>query len=351
MAEVVFSRKKFIRAILFLNIALSALCIAVMLVYALNKVVIVSAGEEEVQTEEAVLLTAPSGSWKIDTQSDDELGKFYIPVDDYLTYSNMRVYERPDEGTFSLIFDNVDPSHFIYAKAHGDFANVTGATGTYNDNEVMISFDVTPLSEVNLSYIKKEIEVTVTPYELRDVPIVVVDASYGGSANGNMVGDVMEKDLTLALAETIRKMANDRPYRIVLTRTMDVTMNTKTRLNLMDTIGADYYIGIRLMANVDDVKQYGLVATYNDVYYRDGLENVSFAESVLQNAAEMANNRALELKPAGEDSVIIRALDVPALDFYAGFMTNSEECELLQKDSYLEKLALGVLTALDEVIE
>lgn len=351
MSEALDVRKKFITAAMYMCISISAVALFLMMEYAFNKVVIVSAEENEAQTEEVVLLQAPSGSWKMDLESEDALGSFYIPVGDYITYDNVEVYERPDEGTVSFIFKDVDPAAFLYSKAHGDFTNVLSATGTYNDDEVMLTFDVTPHSEVKLSYIKKEMCVTIAPYSLRDVPIVIVDASYGGSANGNLVGNVAEKDITLRLAKTLRTMAQDKPYRIVLTRTMDVTMNTKTRLAFMENIGADYYIGLRLSANVDDTKQYGLVAKYNDVYYRDGMENVSFAENMLKNTAESSSDRAIALEPVGEDSVIISALSIPAVDLYAGFLTNSDECALLQTDRYLEQIANGILATLDEVME
>ena len=83
---------------------------------------------------------------------------------------------------------------------------------------------------------------------------------------------------------------------------------------------------------------FGMEAGFNSAFYRNGLENVSFADSVLRNAAFYAKNRALGLHEVTDDEVILKLLDMPATVLYAGYLSNAEESTLLNEKEYIENV-------------
>lgn len=199
---------------------------------------------------------------------------------------------------------------------------------------------VEPEWSLDLSYLEDEVR-----------PIVLIDPGHGGSSYGTRAGEVAEKDIVLSIAKQIRDLCPEKPYRVVLLRENDVTVNTEERISAVMDSQADYYIGIHLSSDAEDVKAFGMKATYNPTYFRNGLENVDFADAVLMNAAVCTNNRALGVENASEEDVILQVLNIPAAVLYAGYISNADEAELLSTEEYTQKIAEGIVNALDGVVK
>ena len=69
-----------------------------------------------------------------------------------------------------------------------------------------------------------------------------------------------------------------------------------------------------------------------------------------QEAQENAEQEAAEEVPAEEDS-ILREINIPAAQLSAGYLSNGEERDLLRQEAYLEKVAEGVIDAIEEACE
>ena len=92
-------------------------------------------------------------------------------------------------------------------------------------------------------------------------------------------------------------------------------------------------------------------AVYNSHYYRNGYENVDFADVVLRSCAESSVNKAKGLMEADSDDVILMALKIPAVRLNAGTITNLTEAQLLLKDEYLDRIATGITDAVEVAIK
>ena len=76
---------------------------------------------------------------------------------------------------------------------------------------------------------------------------VVIDPGHGGTNTGAMSGDIAEKELTLALAAKIRAFFKKHPapgIEIVFTRTEDVSMTIKERVELIERLQPDLFISL-----------------------------------------------------------------------------------------------------------
>ena len=57
------------------------------------------------------------------------------------------------------------------------------------------------------------------------------------------------------------------------------------------------------------------------------------------------------LYEADDDEIILKALNIPATILYAGHLTNEDEAKLLSSEEYLQRIAKGIVAALDETIQ
>ena len=112
----------------------------------------------------------------------------------------------------------------------------------------------------------------------------------------------------------------------------------------------DSRINVRALS-LADTKDFGMSAIYNSHYYRNGFENVDFADAVLKNCAVSSVNRAKGLFEADPDDVMLMALKMPAVRLKAGTITNNTEVQLLLKDDYLDRIATGIIDAIDVALK
>lgn len=350
MEDKIFDRKKFTWLYCGLFVPLATVCAVLMIYYASKKVVIVSADDTESEIEESWSGDKVSvKTYYLDFESSDTSGQFVIHCpDNYLSgfsYSN-----RIDKKTATLIFEGQKNEYFMRNAPSGDFTGVKSIFEEVTDDVVEVVIETEDYTYINVSMQEKKVVIKLEPVN-KEETVVVLDPLYGGKARGTVAGNVSEADLNLAIALKVQKMAKDKEYRVELTRNIDETMLTEERLNAIEAYGADYYVGIGMRTDMEDTSSFGMSALYNDELYRNGFENVDFAEAVLKNTVKSTLNRAISLNSAGEENVILRALDIPGTLLYAGTITNSNEVSLLVQDEYIEKIAEGIVTALDSVVK
>ena len=76
---------------------------------------------------------------------------------------------------------------------------------------------------------------------------VVIDPGHGGTNTGAVSGEIAEKELTLALAAKIRAFFRKHPapgIEIIFTRTEDVSMTIKERVELIEQQQPDLFISL-----------------------------------------------------------------------------------------------------------
>ncbi len=379
-------RDKFIKfSLLFAGIVFSAL-MSVMMVYAEHKNVIVTdetgTGLEDIiePTMEPTLEPVNGenitdnnvigSKWDVDIskiktplQADNNLpgeglqkdlghGHIFIPCSVKAKLDEVDVSVRFDTMTATVNWPDTQGAFYHTNLPSGDLLNVTALSGSFDGETVKYVIKTDRMCECVATGTDGGIDIEIVPVNIAET-VVLVDAGHGGSMNGTKVGDLIEKNVTLAIAKKVKEItdAYDTPYKVLLTRSSDETINTETRLELVESLGADYYIGIHLESNPDDTKAFGMSAAYNDIYFRNGIQNIDFADAVLKNACSVASDKATGLKPATDAEVILEVIDIPATVLYAGYMSNPDEAGLLASDEYIGKIALGIVKALDKLIK
>lgn len=349
MEEQVFESNKLINIFLVLTVILSGICLAAMLYYASVKVVIVSAEEAEVQAENAVVSETFTGkNLRLDIRTTSDSGYFVIPCPN-VAEDKIFISERPDLKEVRITFKEVNSDYFSSYAPNGDFSKVSSINETISEDEVIVTIETKAACYGKFELRNRELMVQFEEIDKSET-VVCVDPAYGGAYTGTVVGDLNEKDINLSLARMVKAISAEKNYRVVLTRDSDENINIEERLEILETVGADYYVGIALNTNVDDRTVYGMSALYNGSLFRDGFENVDFADAILVEAAKAGKTRANSLEKADKNNVILMALDIPGTTLMAGTITNEAESMLLSKDEYLKMIAEGIISALDSVV-
>ncbi len=187
----------------------------------------------------------------------------------------------------------------------------------------------------------------VSPKELYD-RIVVLDPVGGGSDRGVTASGCQEKDIALAIARQTAQLMEDQKVKVYLTRSGDIEVSSEARRIFADWVDADLYLEIGLSADTENVDSYGICAEYNDEYYIPEFGNIQWADCVARQVTVVASNRAVGVIPASEGD-ILWDLTIPAAKISLGYVTNTNERQLLEQDSYQKKLAEGIAEAINEV--
>ena len=75
---------------------------------------------------------------------------------------------------------------------------------------------------------------------------VIIDAGHGGHDVGAMVGNFNEKDLSLAIAQQVKNLNDNKNIRILLSRSVDQTVSLQNRVQFAKENKADLFISIHL---------------------------------------------------------------------------------------------------------
>jgi len=221
---------------------------------------------------------------------------------------------------------------------------------------VCIFAAVTYLSLNN--YLGSELTIATAP---NGIKTILIDPGHGGM-DGGATGQsgVIEKDLNLIIANKLADIFTQNNYSIVMTRSKDESLHDNDKASirnkkrsdlnkrraLMSTSGANVFISIH-MNKFAQTKYSGA-----QVFYSRANENSKVLGELIQKElvaqVDTANNRAA--KSADNTIFILKNAPIPAVIVECGFLSNSNEEALLQKDEYQQKIAKAIFVAVDNYI-
>lgn len=353
-------REKLMKVAMTVSVITAVVCMAVMLSYAATKTIITV--DENPATVDASLETERTGArWTIDFSKlnkpkEDTLTVFLpmhinVLLSDTNNESDVKVDCRYDTKEVTVTVKNVRDSFFLSNPPKGNYKYIDSVEGVSDGTKTILTFKLNECCECISKASEKGLELKMVPVSEETLPIVMIDPGHGGEQVGVKAGDISEKDVALKIALEVEKLCEDKPYKVLLTRRDDDTIYTQGRIYAIENTEASFYVGIHVASNITDTKAYGMQASYNPDFYHNGLENVDFADRVLRECAIAASDKANGLYPANEDEIILKALNIPATIFYAGHLTNEDEPRLLSSEEYLQRIAKGIVSALDKTIQ
>lgn len=221
------------------------------------------------------------------------------------------------------------------------------------------------------------------------MPIIVIDAGHGGVDPGAISADgTREKEITLATAKTLRGLLEKQGFRVVMTRSTDVFLPLRRRVEIARGAAADLFISLHadsldradkdavggasiytLSETASDAEAQRLAERENrvDALYgqeidgADGaiaamlfdfamrgklIDSRRFAET-LAEAFRAENIRLLRNPLRSAGFAVLTAPDVPAVLVELGFLSNPKDQALLRDARHRERLARALAASVD----
>lgn len=209
-------------------------------------------------------------------------------------------------------------------------------------------------------------------------PLVVIDAGHGGPDPGTVGEDYFEKTIVLGLARALRdRLLDEGGIRVAMTREDDSFIVLGERAEIARALGADLFISIHAdsagdQQGVEGASIYTLSETAsseaaarfaereNDADIINGVDLSSTDEAVNAILVELSQRRTVEnstefaslIEREGQGTLrfhpqtrrsaalaVLRAPDVPAVLFEAGFVSNPDEARALASAEGQEQFA------------
>jgi N-acetylmuramoyl-L-alanine amidase len=161
--------------------------------------------------------------------------------------------------------------------------------------------------------------------------VVVIDAGHGGYDRGGIPGQrVSEKDMTLDVAQRLRKVLSANGYKVIMTRDSDVFVPLGTRT----AIANQYRNAIFVSIHFNSATRGGADGIETYFYSRNSLALASAIHHYVAGGAP-SPNRGVRRR----GYFVLRRTNVPAILVECGFLTNPTEASYVQNASYRQKLA------------
>ena len=169
---------------------------------------------------------------------------------------------------------------------------------------------------------------------------VVIDAGHGGFDRGGIPGQrIAEKEMTLEVAQRLKKVLAAAGYRVIMTRENDVFVPLGTRV----AIANSYRNAIFVCVHFNSAKRAGADGIETYFYGRDSLPLASAVHHFVAGGAP-SPNRGVRRR----GYYVLRKARVPAVLVECGFLTNPTEATYIQKSSYRQKLAEEIAAGIRE---
>lgn len=173
--------------------------------------------------------------------------------------------------------------------------------------------------------------------------LIVLDAGHGGRDQGTSEGEVLEKDINLAMVKILAKMLEEAGETVVLTREDDTKIGLEDRAKFANEMEANLFVSLHCNYCEEDPGVRGL-----ECYYReDSGEGKELADQIveaLESEAEI-DNRGTRTA----DFRVLCKTDMPAVLVEMGYLSNQSERRKMTDESYQEllakKLAEGILVS------
>ena len=194
------------------------------------------------------------------------------------------------------------------------------------------------------------------PTEGRLFPVVVLDPGHGGQDSGAICGGLMEKDLTLDIAQRVDQKLQAQGLAAVMTRVGDAYVSLADRVALTNRVPNSIFVSIHFNEGNKPVSS-GIETYYAEHQITGGirpiaawlpflrrvnletpnLQSQSLAGFIQQSL--LGRTHAIDRGVKAQQFFVLANVRHPAVLVEGGFMTNKDDIARLNDPDYREQLA------------
>ncbi len=185
-------------------------------------------------------------------------------------------------------------------------------------------------------------------------PTIIIDPGHGGFDGGALTNDGFpEKDINLEISIYLKKILDLWGYNTVITRESDISLEDEGLTTIRQRKKSDIHNRMAVMESIDNAvfvsihQNHYSVERYSgaQVFYSRNFseESCQLAENIQESIVSVLQPHNTRLVKECGDSVFLMYNAVkPAVLVECGFLSNTEESELLKTDAYRRKMAFCI---------
>lgn len=183
--------------------------------------------------------------------------------------------------------------------------------------------------------------------------LVVLDPGHGGRDPGKVgEGDILEKDINLAVAGEVKKILKENGLEVIMTRERDEMLcsedaqnkkveDLKERIEIINS--NEPAIAVSIHQNSFSDKN---VKGAQIFYFTHSAEGKESAEMMQEEFLAAFPDNTRELK-ANDTYYLLKKTEVPTLIVECGFLSNREEAGLLSEKDYQAQMAEAIAKGIE----
>ena len=190
------------------------------------------------------------------------------------------------------------------------------------------------------------------------MPVIIIDAGHGGEDPGAVANGLVEKYLNLEIAKMINEMLKANGYKTHLTRVDDRLLynigeenrkkhfDIRNRIKIASEFNEAVFVSVHMNKFPAEYCK-GLQTFYNN-------ENESgklLAELIQKNVRKLQTDNHRVIADGKESIYLLEKLEIPATLIECGFLSNSEEANLLNNDNYKLSLTMSIYCGIADFME
>lgn len=187
---------------------------------------------------------------------------------------------------------------------------------------------------------------------------VIIDAGHGGVDGGTSAKDgTLEKELNLQIALKLNDILEAMGVKTILVRDTDISIHDDTATTIRQKKVSDLKNRLNIINNTEDSifvsihqNHYG-ESKYKGTqifYSKNNPDSLKLAQALrMPVVTYLQPENTREIKQSGSEIYLLNNAQSPSVMIECGFLSNSEDTELLKNEKYQQKLAfiisLGIM--------
>lgn len=200
---------------------------------------------------------------------------------------------------------------------------------------------------IGIILLSRKLSQIVTNQEVESTEqIIVIDPGHGGSDPGKVgVNGALEKDINLQMAQKLKVKLEANGVKVQMTREDDTISGNKKedmkqRVAMIEKAAPVLVVSIHQNSFSDESAKGAQV-----FYYAKSEESEAAAQIVQNSLLEFDPNNTRTIK-GNTEYYMLKKTSVPIIIVECGFLSNSEEAELLILNEYQEEITESICTGI-----
>lgn len=184
--------------------------------------------------------------------------------------------------------------------------------------------------------------------------VVVIDPGHGGYDNGGVVGDVSEKDITLAIGLKFGEELKDRGYQVVYTRDDDSALGDYELDDLTNrvAIAQEHQGDVMISLHTNIAESWIQERIYGFEVFQNETNPISMElakHTIIQlDALQYSQNRDVK---DGKDLQVVAMNQVPSVLVEIGFLSDDGDRTYMMNSANQTKIAKALAEAVDQTLK